>query len=87
MPWHVHCNLKIDYTSREVLVADEILPLDSVVQKSVSISNIGVKKFMSLLRKKVHQKDFEVYQLVPKNSTRYSKSSLSGMTERRTMGD
>ena len=86
MPWHVHCNPKVDYTSREVVVADEILPLDSAVQKSVSISNIGVKKFRSLLRKKGHQKDFEVYQLVPKDSTRYSKSPMSGMTERRKTG-
>ena len=71
MPWHVANNPQIDYKKRIVKVnGDEIL-IDCeesggcglVSEEKVTVTNLGVKKFRQMLRKKSPDK-FQVFQLV-----------------------
>ena len=78
MPWHTDVQPRIDYGIPEVEVADTFLPLERNQCFRVSISNIGVKKFRSLLRKKGHQEDFEVFGLIEDDSNRLWKRGTNG---------
>ena len=82
MPWHIDVQPRIDYGIPEVEVADKFLPLERNQCSRVSISNIGVKKFRSLLRKKGHQEDFEVFGLIEDDSNRLSKRGTNGRQQR-----
>lgn len=56
MPWHVERKPKIEYSPRKITVDNIELPLqDASGEGVVSISNLGVKKFRSLWRKKPNQ--------------------------------
>lgn len=53
MPWHKENNPNINYSTKEVLVDGIQLPRDPTEEEArVEVTNIGVKKFRSILRKK-----------------------------------
>ena len=66
MPWHVATKPNVDYDPPAVSVDGTCLPLEhgSSGLQSIKVSNIGVKKFRALIRKKGNRKDFQVIQLV-----------------------
>ena len=64
MPWHVECKPMIRYEIPTVAVADQHLPVEVDDSSGPVISNIGVKKFRSMLRKKGSREDFQVLGLV-----------------------
>ena len=82
MPWHEHFSPKVDYTDRTVMVDGKPLPImESNGHKrkpTVEITNIGVKKFRSLLRKKGHRSDFEVFQVCEAHHLTAEKISKMG---------
>lgn len=64
MPWHTETNPQTDYDSQSVQVDDVVLPRKPIMDPNLTITNIGVKKFRSLLQKKRKKSDdFWVYQL------------------------
>lgn len=67
MPWHKSCAPTVDYCTPAVQVDGEWLPVKERSQGRVTVTSLGVKKFRSLLRKRGHREDFEVYQLVPQH--------------------
>lgn len=70
MPWHKEMRPVVDYAIPSVVVDGEPLPQASrkgSVAENVQVTNLGVKKFRSLLRKKREKKDFSVFQLVQAN--------------------
>ena len=64
MSWHVDCKPRIKYEVPQVAVADQCLPMKKDEQCTPTITNMGVKKFRSILRKKGNREDFQVYALV-----------------------
>lgn len=64
MPWHVDCNPTIEYEVPTVAIADHCLPMQSDDSCSPVITNMGVKKFRSMLRKKGNRDDFHVFAVV-----------------------
>lgn len=52
MPWHQDTCPKMDYETGELKIGNSVLPLHRDPSRDVTISNLGVKKFRSLLRKK-----------------------------------
>ena len=70
MPWHKQCNPTIHYDKRVVEVDGVELPIVPMDEKVPKISNMSVKKFRSLLRKKRHKENFEVFQVVRINNQR-----------------
>lgn len=63
MPWHIHCGPMIDYERKTVKVGYITLPTIAERNPSITVNNIGVKKFRSLLRKKHrNSSDFMVFQ-------------------------
>lgn len=69
MPWNVHCKPATNYKFGTVSLGNVKLPYKRISNKSVTIQNLGVKKFRSLLRKKKrHTDDFVVYQVRNINS-------------------
>lgn len=68
MPWHVANNPEVNYPNRIVKVNEEILGLENpneVPEKEVStVTNVSVKKFRRLLRKKSPK--IEVFQVLTK---------------------
>lgn len=77
MPWHTDVKPEIDYERREISVGTYKLPVPRRSWNTPEISNLGVKKFRSLLRKHGHKEDFEVYQLVSINNSDF-KTSKNG---------
>ena len=70
MPWHVAHNPQIDYVKRNVNVKGDVIKLCSdengrtgSIDESVKVTNLGVKKFRQMLKKKSPDK-FQVFQLV-----------------------
>lgn len=81
MPWHTETNPQTDYDSQSVQVGDVVLPRKSIVDPNLTITNIGVKKFRSLLRMKQKKSDdFWVYQLsiAPKHTSNHSSCNYNG---------
>ena len=73
MPWHVAHNPHIDYVKRRVKVDGDEIKLDCKKigwngsdEKPVTVTNLGVKKFRQLLRKKAPEK-FQVFHLVARD--------------------
>lgn len=61
MPWHVSQSRRIYYKSRTVSVNGSVLPMTSEKTRTQKVKKMSIKKFRSLLRKKGHQEDFEMY--------------------------
>lgn len=61
-------------------VADTALPLKPGGVGGIKISNMGVKKFRSLLKKKGHREDFQVFQLVKASALDEMKVGEKGAT-------
>lgn len=68
MPWHKHSLPIIDYDKPAVIVDDKVLPSSTVCQGDVVVTSLHVKKFRSMLRKKGHKEDFQVFNIVQKPS-------------------
>lgn len=64
MPWHFEVKPKTDYNTKIVLVDGRELPSRVSSKAHVVVTNLGVKKFRSLLkRKKKVTPDFAVFQV------------------------
>ena len=83
MPCHVDCKPRIKYEVPQVAVADQCLPMEKDEQCTPRITNMGVKKFRSILRKKENREDFQVYALVA-NAEKPAKQNhqLDGLLKR-----
>lgn len=70
MPWHVEVQPEVDYSGPNVVVQGEVLPKlpQQDCGHNIKVTNLGVKKFRSLLRKKAGCNSFRVYQLVETNN-------------------
>jgi len=74
MPWHVAHNPTIDYENRIVRVDGDKIPIDSTseteqkLDSAVKVTNMSVKKFRRILRKK-SPRNFQVFQVVSKLSS------------------
>ena len=67
MPWHVANNTDIDYVSRIVKVRDVVIPVaDTFVYDEVRVTNMGVRSFRKLLRRKRKRKSgtVQIFQVV-----------------------
>lgn len=76
MPWHVANNPSIDYENRTVQIGDDAIPVDSTEEDEpkVQVTNMSVKKFRRLMKKKSRSGDFQVYQVI-------QVSNLSGIQD------
>lgn len=52
MPWHTEKNPQIDLDTQTIRANDVVLPRKSIICPNLIISNLGVKKFCSLLKRK-----------------------------------
>lgn len=63
MPWHTDTRPKVDYATREVWVGNTKLPLARFSIDDVArVSNISVKRFRSILRKR-NKASFDLYSV------------------------
>lgn len=51
------------YNKQRLTIGDAFLPITDHTTASATIQNLGVKKFRSLLKKKLNSEDFEEYQV------------------------
>ena len=59
MPWHVAHNTPIDYSQRNVKVnSDELIPHEEGCKQKNQVTSTGVKKFRSLLKRKVRAQSY-----------------------------
>lgn len=65
MPWHKSESSRIYYAKPTVCVNEEHLPLSAEAHDNVVVSNLGVKKFRLLLRKK-EDGNLKVFQTIEK---------------------
>lgn len=64
MSWHVECCPVIDYTTGKLRTQNVFLPSSRDTGRAVTVQNIGVKKFRSIIRKNLKKNGgIEVYQL------------------------
>lgn len=64
MPWHNDVCPRMNYETGELNVKTSALPLHKDSSRAITVSNMGIKKFRSLLRKKKHNsEDFMVFQV------------------------
>lgn len=70
MPWHTEINPKIYYSGTNVMVDGKVLPKRAQVnhEGGITVGNLGVKKFRSILRTKTNRGDVIVYQLCKINN-------------------
>ena len=70
MPWYIQAKPEVDYSLPRITVDGESLPQMPVKVRNgeVQVTNLGVKKFRSLLRKRGSQEDFCVYQVAQTNN-------------------
>jgi len=70
MPWHVANNPQIDYVERTIRVNEDTLsyehPNEERGAKPVKVTNMGVKKFRRMLKRKSSEK-YQVFQVVAKD--------------------
>ena len=65
MPWHVANNPGNDYKRRVVTVEDDEIPVVQIDDKTrVRVTNLGVKQFRKLLKRKKRQRNVEVFQVL-----------------------
>lgn len=65
MPWHIDMKPVVNYETRKVSVAGQLLPVRCVPDDSeIRVTNIGVKKFRSLLRRRSRQ-SYQVFRVSP----------------------
>lgn len=80
MTWNKDTAPKVSYEEPTVCIGEEILPIRSAddEHQRVKITNLGVKKFRSLLRKRQGRDDFAVFHVSEakqmKKDTRNAKS-------------
>ena len=82
MTWDKPTRPKVDYKNRDVKVEGSSLPLLNDVDRKgdrITISNLSIKKFKSLLRKKATKQDFEVYQVVPVLRKRKTRTQINNV--------
>lgn len=79
MPWHRETAPVTEYKVRYVSVSGNKLPmLDPASSTQVRVSNIWVKQFRSLLRRKGNRNDFVVCQLMGKGKQEYAEQKAVG---------
>ena len=84
MPWHVANNPEIDYSNRVVKVGSDVFPVDFREEENVprvEVTNLGVKSFRRMVKRKGNRNDFQVFQLVQVNSFLKSISNESGRSK------
>lgn len=78
LPWHKDVKLEINYETGRFRVEGSDLPSSRDTSEFITIQNIGVKKFRSMLRKRSNNDSFEVYRVrqinnfIGKSDTNYS---------------
>lgn len=81
MPWHAEVNPKIFYAKRELRFKGKMLPLDAEHSSGkVSIANLAVKKFRSLLKHKPTE-NFQVFMLANVKATPIEKEAPNDSTK------
>lgn len=79
MPWHEATNPSVDYVAKTVTIEGKALPSSLDAVSKVTIGNIGVKKFRSLLRnKKKHSETFVVLQVNTSSVAHLQKAKSKG---------
>ena len=84
MPWHVANNPEIDYTNRVVKVGSDVFPVYFHEEKSVprvDVTNLGIKSFRRMFKRKGNRNDFQVFQVVEVSSFLKSTSNESGSSK------
>lgn len=77
MPWHLENQLIADYESQNLTVNGRLHPIPKALNNGLKITNIGVKKFRSLIKKNAHKPDFELFHIAELNNL----SSKASKTE------
>lgn len=79
MPWHKEVRPEVDYKKQTVTIDEEVLTAVPANRDSpVTITNLKVKKFRSMLRKKGQRDDFVVYQLIEKGKLTSGRKQIKG---------
>lgn len=67
MPWHKDKTPSVDYAMPSVAVGGDFVPLQhfsAEERKTIRVTNLGVKRFRRLVKKKNKRNDFAVFQLL-----------------------
>lgn len=79
MPWHIQVEPNISYGTRTITVDKNILPTKKLEKEpTVSITNIGAKRFRSILRKKKGNAEVFMIQQIQAESQNLSQIKKSG---------
>lgn len=74
MTWHVKCKPAVDYNTGKLKAGFITLPSSRDSNKCIKVKNLGVKKFLSFLRKwKYNNENFVLYQVKYINDTKVEK--------------
>lgn len=65
--WHEENQVVSDYSTRTLTGNGRFLPVPKSLNNGLKVCNLVVKKFRSLLRKKSHKRNFEVYHVMEIN--------------------
>lgn len=78
MPWHMDNQVIADYSKQTLTVNGRLLPVPKTANNGYKITNIGVKKFRSFIRKNGHKPGFELFHITEVNNL--SKASTKAET-------
>lgn len=67
-PWNEDIQVITDYNKKSLTVNVRFIPVPKSLNQESKMTNIGVKKFRSLIRKNAHKTDFQVFQVSELNT-------------------